>query len=306
MFINITDSEKGNNKGSSGQLVHYLDKEQRLFDAPEQLWFNGNAIDIASFEVGTAIDNNVAKLMKTDAKFFLINVSPSHKELHHLINKFGELKSRQQLKDYAIKVMDEYARNFHRPGVESHKDLLWFAKLEHHRYYSFRDKEVKSGEVKAGTTKPDDQWHIQIIVSRKDITNKIRLSPMNKSRGKNLIHSKKLGQFDRTAFKQSGEVLFDSLFNFDRKLGDTFKYLNTQKNGSHQDQIAMNIKQEEVKRPKQIKAGRGFKLEIPGLAIRHKKASMLESLLQPVQDYSTLMPRKGKKKKKQKGHELRL
>lgn len=306
MFINITDSEKGNNKGSSGQLVHYLDKEQRLFDAPEQLWFNGNAVDIASFEVRTAIDNNVAKLMKTDSKFFLINVSPSQKELHHLIDKFGELKSKEQLKDYAAKVMDEYARNFHRPGVESHKDLLWFAKLEHHRYYSFRDKEVKSGEVKSGTTKPGDQWHIQIIVSRKDITNKIRLSPMNKSRGKNSAHSKKLGQFDRTAFKQSGEVLFDSQFNFERKQGDTFEYLNTQKNGSHQEQIAMNMKREEVKRPKQIKAARGFKLEIPGLPIKHDKASMLESLLQPGQDYSTLMPRRGKRKKKQKGQEFRL
>jgi hypothetical protein len=298
MFINITDSEKGNNKGSTGQLVHYLDKEQRLFDATEQLWFNGNASDIASFEVRTAIDNNVAKLMKTDAKFFLVNVSPSQKELHHLMDKFGEQKSKEQLKDYASKVMDEYARNFHRAGVESHKDLLWFAKFEHHRYYSFRDKEVKNGEVKAGTAKPGDQWHIQIIVSRKDITNKIRLSPMNKSKGKNSVHSKKLGQFDRTAFKQFGEVLFDSLFNFDRKLGDTFEYLNTQKNGSHEDRISLNMKQEEVKRPKQIKASRSFKLEIPGLPIRHEKSSMLESLLQPGQDYSTLMPRKGKKKKK--------
>jgi hypothetical protein len=299
MFINITNSEKGNNKGSSGQLVHYLDKEQRLFDAHEQLWFNGNASNIASFEVRTAIDNNMAKLMKTDAKFFLINVSPSQKELHHLMDKFGELKSKEQLKD-------EYAKNFHRTGVESHKDLLWFAKLEHHRYYNFRDKEVKSGEVKAGTVKPGDQWHIQIIVSRKDITNKIRLSPMNKSRGKNSAHSKKLGQFDRSAFKQSGEVLFDSLFNFERKLGDTFEYLNTQKNGNHQDRIVANIKREEVKRPKQIKPDRGFKLDIPGLPIKNNKASMLESLLQPGQDYDTLMPRKGKKKKKQKGQEFRL
>lgn len=146
MFINITDSEKGNNKGSSGQLVHYLDKEQRLFDTPEQLWFNSNATEIASFEVRTAIDNNVAKLMKTDAKFFLINVSPSQKELHHLMDKFGELKSKQQLKDYATKVMDEYAKNFHRTGVESHKDLLWFAKLEHHRYYSFGIRKLKVGK----------------------------------------------------------------------------------------------------------------------------------------------------------------
>jgi hypothetical protein len=82
--------------------------------------------------------------------------------------------------------------------------------------------------------------------------------------------------------------------------------MNTQKNGSHQDRIAANLKREEVKRPKQIKASRGFKLDIPGLPIRYNKTSMLESLLQPSQDYGTLMPRKGKRKKKQKGQEFRL
>jgi len=73
--------------------------------------------------------------------------------------------------------------------------------------------------------------HIQIIVSRKDITNTIKLSPQNTSKGKNEEHSKKLGQFDRTAFKQSGESLFDDVFDFDRGLKDTLAYANTMKNG---------------------------------------------------------------------------
>jgi hypothetical protein len=58
--------------------------------------------------------------------------------------------------------------------------------------------------------------HIQVIVSRKDITNGIKLSPMNNSRGGNAAHSQKVGQFDRTAFKQKGEELFDQQFDFDR------------------------------------------------------------------------------------------
>lgn len=73
--------------------------------------------------------------------------------------------------------------------------------------------------------------HIQIIVSRKDATNKIKLSPMNNSRGKNESHSKKLGQFNRVAFKQSGETLFDQYFGFDRKLNETLAYANINKNG---------------------------------------------------------------------------
>ena len=62
---------------------------------------------------------------------------------------------------------------------------------------------------------------------------------MNNSRGKNEEHSKKLGQFDRVAFKQSGERLFDSLFEFDRELMDTMAYANAQKNGSLEERIEM-------------------------------------------------------------------
>src|SRR5690606_17951186 len=76
------------------------------------------------------------------------------------------------------------------------------------------------------------QMHVQIIVSRKDITNRIKLSPQNTSRGKNKAHSQKLGQFDRTAFKQSGETLFDELFDFERNLKDSLQYANTMKSGT--------------------------------------------------------------------------
>ena len=81
--------------------------------------------------------------------------------------------------------------------------------------------------------------HLQVIVSRKNVTNMIKLSPMNTSRGRNEVHSKKMGQFDRVAFKQCGESLFDRLFEFDRKLKETMAYANTQKNGSLEDRVKM-------------------------------------------------------------------
>ena len=184
MFTNITDSETGNNKGSSGQLVHYLEKENRVFaEMEKQLWFNGKNYGIEAYDVRSALDGNVARLCKTDSKFFLINLSPSQKEIDFLVSEYGEEEAKECLKDFAVSMMDKYAKNFWRPGVESNKDLLWFGKLEHHRYYSFRDVEVKSGAVKAGSLKPDSNWHVQVVVSRKDITNSIKLSPMNKSRG---------------------------------------------------------------------------------------------------------------------------
>lgn len=243
MFINITSSETGNNKGSSGQLVHYLDKENRLFDEASELWFNGNSDDIRSYKVKHALDNNIAKLCKDDSKFFLINISPSQKEIAFLKEEFGEDDIGQALKEFGVKIMDEYAKNFNRPGIESENDLLWFGKLENHRYYTHKDAEVKSGEKKRGEPKPGEQVHVQIIVSRKDITNVIKLSPMNKSRGSNIEHSKKLGQFNRAAFKESGEKLFDQYFGFDRGLKDTFRYANIQKNGTVEQKMELGKEQ---------------------------------------------------------------
>lgn len=67
MYINITKSETGDNKGSSGALVHYLEKENRMKpenaneNKPEH-WFNGMASDIKPHKVRMGIDRNVAKL----------------------------------------------------------------------------------------------------------------------------------------------------------------------------------------------------------------------------------------------------
>jgi hypothetical protein len=233
MYINITDSVTASNKGSSRGLVHYLEKENRVDDKlnPEH-WFNHTGNRIEPYEVRNAIDGNVAKLCKADAKFFLVNISPSQKELKFLKEEYGKKGMKKQLKTYAEKVMDEYAKNFKREGIASAKDLMWFGKIENHRYYGHRDKEVLSGERKRGERKEGNQMHIQIIVSRKDAANKVKLSPMNNSRGKNEAHSKKLGQFNRVAFKQSGEIVFDRLFGFDRGLKDTFAHANVQKNGN--------------------------------------------------------------------------
>jgi len=248
MYIHITDSEKGNNKASSGALVHYLDKENRLFKPEEpMLWFNGNGSTIQSYEVKNKLDSNIAKLGREDAKFFLLNISPSQKEISHLKEQYGEDGAREKLKAYAIKVMDEYAKNFKRTDINSNADLLWFGKLENHRYYSHKDAAVKNGQVKRGTAKPGEQMHVQVIVSRKDITNKIKLSPMNKSRGRNTEHSKKLGQFDRVAFKNSGEKLFDEQFGFDRPISETFKYANANAKGNLKEKMDLHAANNQVK-----------------------------------------------------------
>ncbi len=240
MFINITNSETADNKGSSAGLIHYLDKENRSDGGSEkQLWFNEGNRDIPSYQAMRAIDDNIAKLGKTDAKFFLVNISPSQKEIAWLNEQYGDAGAKEQLKLYAVKMMNEYARNFKRPGIESNTDLLWFGKLENYRYYGFKDREVQRGLCKAGDLKPGGQMHIQVIVSRKDITNKVKLSPMNNSKGRNAEHARRMGQFDRSAFKASGERVFDEQFGFERGVQDSYAYANARKKGILEQRIAL-------------------------------------------------------------------
>lgn len=252
MYISITDSETGSNKASSEQLVNYLEKENRAVpeDATSvrELWFNTASRTIIPQQVRVRIDNNIAKLSKSDAKFFLINISPSQKEIVFLKERFGEQGAEEKLKQYAVQVMDAYAANFKRPSVYDSKNLLWYGKLERCRYYSFKDAEVTQGTVKAGDRKAGEQLHVQIIVSRKDISNKIKLSPLNNSRGLNKAHSQKLGQFDRVAFKGSAELIFDQMFGFDRALEDTVNYALTMKKDSPQQKQGIYLQNQPLSR----------------------------------------------------------
>ena len=299
MYINITDSETGNNKGSSAALVPYLEKENRLPEKelqPEH-WFNGRENTITPQQVRVTLDNNIAKLGRNDAKFYLINISPSQKEIAWLKQNFGEHGAAEQLKAFALKVIDGYAENFKRPGIDNNTNLMWYGKLENFRYYGYNDPEVKQGQRERGERKDGEQMHIQIIVSRKDITNTVKLSPMNNSRGRNAEHSAKLGQFDRRAFKQSGEILFDQMFGFDRALKDTMEYALTMKNGNAQEKQELYAREQ-----KELSPDYEF--------TNHKEPSLLE-LLNP----GSLLPDAGQvqynnpedlvpdpKKKKKRGY----
>lgn len=314
MYINITDSDKGNNKGSCGELVHYLDKENMISpDLKPELWFNGTSDDIPSYQVKHNLDHNIAKLCKDDAKFFLINISPSQKEISFLIEQYGEIGVEAALKEYASGVMDEYACNFKRAGVNGQQDLLWYAKLEHYRYYGYNDPQVKEGAVKKGSIKPGAQMHIQVVVSRKDITNLIRLSPMNTSKGTNAAHSKKLGQFDRSAFKASGERLFDQQFGFDRGLKETFEYANIQKNGTLQQRLKIQQGQERI--PEQTKTSDKskketleLKLELPTYLKPISSTNFLEIALAKSNDdpVPSIKSKKRRKKGNRQQQELNL
>jgi len=304
MYINITDSETADNKGSSSGLVHYLDKENRADkEKHPELWFNQDRSNINSFEAMQALDNNVAKLMRTEAKFFLINISPSQKEIAWLKEHYGEQGAKEQLKAYAVKMMDEYALNFKRPGINSSKDLLWFGKLENHRYYSAKDPEVKQGLKKRGERKEGEQMHIQVVVSRKDITNKIKLSPMNNSKGRNAAHAQKMGQFDRSAFKQTGETVFDRQFHFERGFADTFRYANEQKKGTLEQRLALHSEKRRQETTQQNRpAAKQQKFQPVKTQAKAQESGSFLKLVTGKAGYD-VAPSIGRKKKKRKQNE---
>ncbi len=94
-----------------------------------------------------------------------------------------------------------------------------------------------------------------VIVSRKDVTDSIRLSPLNNSRGKNVAHSLKVGQFDRVALKQAAERTFDQAFDYDRELWETFRYANTLKHGTYEQKLELRAdekKEQELRQQQKL------------------------------------------------------
>jgi hypothetical protein len=168
-----------NNKGSSGRLVNYLEHEAKELNE-KAVYFNQACHHIAGPEVVERIDNNRKGLRQEDAKFYSIVISPSEQELQHLGNNSkGHQGYIEKLQAYTRKVMENYAENFKLKGnkkLESNQ-LIWFATIHHHRVYNGRDMAVKEGTAKSGEAKLGCHTHIHVIISRRDQTQKISLTP---------------------------------------------------------------------------------------------------------------------------------
>jgi hypothetical protein len=241
--INITTSATGSNAGSCGLLVEYLEKENRHpLTTDHELWFNQQRDDLRPHEVRQGIDSNTAKLKQSEAKFYLVNISPSQKELQHIGN------DPQQLKAYARSVMAEYAANFQK-GLGA-DDVKWYGKVEYNRAYKWTDPQVRQGQILRGEVKAGYQMHVQIIVSRKDSANQRLLSPLTNHRGqgKSAAHGQKFGQFNRVAFKERSEVVFDQQLGYCRALEETFRYQNTMSHGPAPERARLLVEQRDQER----------------------------------------------------------
>ena len=240
MFVKVINPKKHgkteyNNAGSCTVFVNYLSKEDKDKGLEKELYFNHDKDRITSIEVIRSIDNNCPNIEKNEAKFYTLVVAPLPIEMEHIKN------DKARLKDYVRDTMDIYAQNFNKkdgsPKNIEGKDLVYYAKLEENRYYKGTDEEVKQGKAKQGEAMPRDNTHIHIIVSRKDKSKEIKLSP--------LVNSKKL--FSREGFKDKCCDHFDANYKYEGS-GKELKKHFVMRDGTVQERIAYINKEYEQRK----------------------------------------------------------
>ena len=201
-----------NNAGSSRQLANYLeheDLERMEKGIYTEGFFNLTEDNVYKSKVIKDIDSNIGQLLKTDAKFYAIHVSPSENELRAMGNT--EQEKAEAMKRYIREVfIPEYAKNFNK--ILSASDIKFYGKIHFDRSRS--DNELN--------------MHCHLVVSRKDQSNKKKLSPLTNH--KNTKNGVIKGGFDRVNLFQQVEQGFDKLFSYDRQQSESFDYHNTMKN----------------------------------------------------------------------------
>ena len=233
MHIDFALPSKGtyNNAGSSRQLANYLeheDLERMEKDIYTEGFFNLTDDNIYKSMVIKDIDSNIGQLLKTDAKFYATHVSPSEKELRAMGST--EKEQAEAMKRYIREVfIPEYAKNFNKELSAS--DIKFYGKIHFNRSRS--DNELN--------------MHCHLIVSRKDQSNKKKLSPLTNH--KNTKNGVIKGGFDRVNLFQQAEQGFDKLFNYNRQLSEAFEYYNIMKNSTITNKLRLQKREQNT--PKQ-------------------------------------------------------
>lgn len=221
MHIDFAPPSNGtyNNAGSCRQLANYMEHEdlERMGKGIyTEDFFNLTDDNIYKSKVIKDIDSNIRQLLKTDAKFYAVHVSPSEKELQAVGNT--EQEQAKAMKRYIREVfIPEYAKNFNK-GLSA-EDIKFYGKIHFSRDRS--DNRLN--------------MHCHLIVSRKDQSNKVKISPLTNHRNtkKGVI----AGGFDRAALFENVEKGFDKLFSYHRQLSEKFEYCKIMKNGPVMDKL---------------------------------------------------------------------
>ena len=212
----------GHNSGSCGGYASYLEHENiekaEAGMADQQIpFFDPYGRPVERKALVQSLDMNTTQLHRDDAKFYSVILSFSEDEIKSMGGSRDEILA--SVHNVVERTMDQYAKNFHCDGVKSHADLKY--------YYTMH-------EYRDGFT---PGLHVHVIVSRKDATNRFKLSPMTNHRGGSTGVIKR--GFDRDSFYRSCEKIFDNAMGFDRSPDQSYDYFNTMKHGSIEQREAL-------------------------------------------------------------------
>ena len=228
---------KLSNTGSSSAFVNYLGKEDEIHieqgEQPEQ-WFSYSRDECHPAEVRAAIDSDHQGIGKAEGKFATGSINITEQEWKALGGSEEE-----RLENFKAWIQEdfskEFAGNFDKKDREGNaipidpENVKMYYKIEHDRYYSGRDDEVKQGLKEQGETKENFNLHCHFIVARKTEDGLNRISPTTNNRK----------EFDRNALTEKVEQSFDHRAGYERPLRESYDYMKTMKNGTGQEKAEM-------------------------------------------------------------------
>ncbi|MCU0440428.1 MAG: DUF5712 family protein [Raineya sp.] len=255
MYVKIQTSDLANgNTGSCIQLAMYLEKEnEKKLLKDKEMFFSQHRENVNVYEVIQHIDSlGKGGLGKNDAKFYSVVLAPSQEELAFISS------DKEKLTEYTRLAMEQYAKNFNR-GLEA-DDIVWYAKIERER--SYKDLENLPEDKKSGDIKEGDNTHIHVIVSRRSVDKKMKLSPLaNEKGGEGKIQDKIVTKgFDRDKFFHICEKKFDENFNYERNISESYQYKKTMVHGSKeakedlQQKMLKEIKSKKIESEQKIES----------------------------------------------------
>lgn len=220
MVIKIQKGSKAgltSNKGSCRDLAYYINHEDsfRILDGLAPLpYTTPDGIEVSTEEVIKNIDLNGKGLHQNECKFYHMIISPSKEEI--IAMGSDDRSVYENALTYLKPFTDTYAELFHRDGVEDSSDVVIYWKPHFTRG---EDDEL--------------QFHIHGIVSRNSAGKdgkKRKISPLTNHTDTTSGPVK--GGYDRSELCSRAEKLFDKLFNYERKVAESFEYQHAMKHGT--------------------------------------------------------------------------
>lgn len=146
MYITITRQHPDSTYNpSASDFIDYLEKENEgKHPELQEPFFDQYNDRVDAKTVVREIDANTAKLKKREPKFYSLTINPSKRELRALNNDPALLRH------YVREVMKDYADAFYRETPVHVDQLKYYAKIEHERTYSGKDREIQQNRPYLG------------------------------------------------------------------------------------------------------------------------------------------------------------